>query len=75
MMQFKILQFLLKNGAYTGSYRDFAKTLTGNPDDGSNIRRCVQSLVKAGVVSAESNDSYQFEKGKTIIMVREDWLN
>lgn len=75
IIQIKIIQFLLRNGNYTGSFRDFAKIITGNADNASNIRRTLQLLTEAGVVEIESNSKInQYSEKKTIIAIKKDWL-
>lgn len=73
--QLKIVQFLLKNGTYMGSYRDFAEKITGNSLNAANMRRTLMSLVDAGVVSIQSNNkANQHSESKTIISINENWL-
>lgn len=73
--QLRIVQYLLINKLYVGSYRDFAVKITGNENNASNIRKTLVDLAEAGVIAIESSKSInQYSENKTIIAIREDWL-
>lgn len=73
--QLKIVQYLLKNGTYTGSYRDFAIKITGVENNANNMRKTLISLAEAGVITLQSSRSInQYSENKTVIAINEDWL-
>lgn len=73
--QLRIIQYLIVNRKYVGSYRDFAIKITGNENNASNIRGTLKSLAEAGVVTLESSRSInQHSENKTVVTIREEWL-
>ena len=71
--QLQIIQYLLRNGTYIGSYRDFAERITGKAENAHNIRLTLYNLVEAGVVAIESNRTAD-SKTRTIISIHKDWI-